>query len=152
MVMSMSDVFLLPKGRLSLSGFWGAIIGLIIFIGGLSLSLLFLPLFVSIYHLDLSPQLNDFIQFISEPSSVFLLCLVPFVWMTIAIFAKRLHDLDRSANWLWVLVVPVIGWLWLLYELGFHRGSRGENRYGECPVWTQADRLMQIHKADEDMA
>ncbi|MBN8872039.1 MAG: DUF805 domain-containing protein [Rhodospirillales bacterium] len=47
----------------------------------------------------------------------------------LAVAARRLHDIDRSAWWLLLYLVPVVGWLVLLV---WHctRGTRGPNRFG----------------------
>ena len=67
-------------------------------------------------------------------------------WPVIAIFAKRLHDLNLSAWWL--LLVPAVTFIagmseltrlhivaygLLLVLLGFLPGSAGPNRFGEDP-------------------
>ena len=54
-------------------------------------------------------------------------------WPAIAISAKRWHDRDRSAWWVLVTLVPLIGQLWALIDNGFLPGTRGKNRFGaEC--------------------
>lgn len=55
-------------------------------------------------------------------------------WPAIAISAKRWHDRDRSAWWVLVTLIPVIGWLWALVDNGFLRGTRGDNRFGADPL------------------
>lgn len=64
----------------------------------------------------------------------------------IAIYAKRLHDLNLSAWWLLVLpavtllalMVGIDQWnlsLWLqVMVLGFVPGMRGDNRFGADPI------------------
>lgn len=54
-----------------------------------------------------------------------------FLWPLIATGAKRCHDLDRSGWWLLLGLVPVIGPLWLMSELGFRLGTSGPNRFGK---------------------
>lgn len=54
-------------------------------------------------------------------------------WPAIAISAKRWHDRDRSAWWVLVTLVPLIGQLWTLIDNGFLPGTRGENRFGAEP-------------------
>jgi uncharacterized membrane protein YhaH (DUF805 family) len=89
------------------------------------------------------------VGFVAAAVAVFLLALV-------AVAFKRLHDRNKSAWWLllfygvpvfchggaylagaaytWYLVAPaVLINLWALIELGFLRGTRGPNRYGEDP-------------------
>lgn len=59
---------------------------------------------------------------------------VLFLIAAIQLSAKRLHDLDRSAWWLLILFVPIIGLVWLFAELGFRKSRGGDNRYGEDPI------------------
>ena len=53
--------------------------------------------------------------------AVFLPCL------TVAI--RRLHDCDRTGWWLWLAVLPVVGWIWLIRILA-RAGTQGPNRFG----------------------
>jgi uncharacterized membrane protein YhaH (DUF805 family) len=57
-----------------------------------------------------------------------------FLWPSLAIAAKRFHERDKSAWWILIVVVPIIGGLWYLIECGFLRGTDGPNRFGEDPV------------------
>lgn len=43
-----------------------------------------------------------------------------------------MHDTNRSAWWLLLILLPIIGWIWLfvLYVL---EGTRGPNRFGPDP-------------------
>jgi uncharacterized membrane protein YhaH (DUF805 family) len=81
---------------------------------------------------------------------------VALLWVGLALGVKRLHDRDKSAWWLLLFyIAPAIfhswghravsgGWLlgligvaisiWALVELGFLRGTSGENRYGPDPL------------------
>ena len=67
-------------------------------------------------------------------------------WPVIAIYAKRLHDLNLSAWWLLLLPavtfvagtsgldgVNVVAYCLLLVAFGFLPGSNGPNRFGEDP-------------------
>ncbi|MFN4090796.1 MAG: DUF805 domain-containing protein [Alphaproteobacteria bacterium] len=56
------------------------------------------------------------------------------VWPGIAVAIKRLHDRDRSAWFLLVIFIPVVGAIWLLIEQGFLPGTPGPNRFGPPPV------------------
>ncbi|WP_210760769.1 DUF805 domain-containing protein [Azohydromonas sediminis] len=56
------------------------------------------------------------------------------LWPSLAISIKRWHDRDKSAWWVLVGLIPVIGGLWLLIENGFLRGTPGPNRYGDDPL------------------
>ncbi|MGE4429207.1 MAG: DUF805 domain-containing protein [Sphingobium sp.] len=52
---------------------------------------------------------------------------------SIALTVRRLHDTDRSAWWLLLAFIPLIGQIWLLI-LMIIGGTRGPNRFGPDPV------------------
>ncbi len=58
----------------------------------------------------------------------------PFFWGMTALAAKRYHDRGKSALWMLVVVVPLLGIIWASLELLFARGTGGENRYGHDPL------------------
>jgi Icc protein len=55
-------------------------------------------------------------------------------WPFLAIAAKRGHDRGRSAWWLLLLAIPLIGKLWWLIDLGLLEGAPGSNDYGAPPT------------------
>jgi uncharacterized membrane protein YhaH (DUF805 family) len=55
------------------------------------------------------------------------------LWPSIAISVKRWHDRDKAGWWVLVVLIPIVGWIWLLIENGMRRGTPGPNRYGEAP-------------------
>jgi uncharacterized membrane protein YhaH (DUF805 family) len=55
-----------------------------------------------------------------------LIILIPSIFVHI----KRFHDRDKSGWWVLIGLIPIIGALWLLIELGFLKGTEGPNRYG----------------------
>ncbi|WP_284152510.1 DUF805 domain-containing protein [Desulfofustis limnaeus] len=67
----------------------------------------------------------------------FLFAIFAF-WPSIALQVKRWHDRGKSALWLMLNFIPVIGTIWIIIELGFLRGFAGSNKYGNDPL---ADRL-----------
>ena len=58
------------------------------------------------------------------PYSVFegltfaLVLAAPLIWVQCAITVKRCHDRGKSGFWTLLLLIPVIGWAWLLIECG----------------------------------
>jgi len=58
-----------------------------------------------------------------------LFCLAAFL-PGLAVGARRLHDTDRSAWWLLLLLLPIAGWLVLLYFC-LEPGTPGPNLYGD---------------------
>ena len=62
------------------------------------------------------------------------LVIYPFLfWTLVATKIKRLHDSNRSGAWLWLVLIPVIGPLILIFLLGFRKGTYIKNRYGAVP-------------------
>jgi uncharacterized membrane protein YhaH (DUF805 family) len=54
---------------------------------------------------------------------------------------RRLHDQNRSGWWLLAVVVPVLGAAWLVWRLGFKRGTADRNRWGAAPGQQAGDFL-----------
>ncbi|HAE49771.1 MAG TPA: DUF805 domain-containing protein, partial [Tistrella mobilis] len=54
----------------------------------------------------------------------------------LAIGARRCHDRGRSGWFQLIMLIPLIGWIWLLVEIGFLRGTEGPNRFGPDPLHT----------------
>jgi len=76
-------------------------------------------------------------RYYTPPS--FLTLLVFFViwgvaiWISLAVQAKRWHDIDRSAWWILLNFIPY-AYLVLFVILGFLRGTVGPNRFGLDPL------------------
>lgn len=107
-------IFLDPHGRISRATYWlygvGGVLGLAVLMHAL-LGIARVPLGVSEY------MVNALL-----------------VWPAIATSAKRWHDRDKSAWWVLVTLVPVVGSLWALVVTGFLRGTVGPNRFGGDPL------------------
>lgn len=58
-----------------------------------------------------------------------LLAIIP----AIMVYIKRFHDRDKSGWWVLIVLVPIIGAIWILIELGFLAGTPGPNRFGPPP-------------------
>lgn len=65
----------------------------------------------------------------------------PLYWATLAVSAKRYHDLGRSGWWLLLLLIPLVGPAWVVGALGFWRGQPAENRFGAVPDEEKLDYL-----------
>jgi uncharacterized membrane protein YhaH (DUF805 family) len=55
-------------------------------------------------------------------------------WPSLAITVKRWHDRDKSAWWVAINLIPIVGLVWTLVECGFLRGTLGPNRFGADPL------------------
>ena len=49
---------------------------------------------------------------------------------SILVDIKRWHDRDKSGWWVLIVLVPIIGWIWFIVEIGFLKGTPGPNRFG----------------------
>jgi uncharacterized membrane protein YhaH (DUF805 family) len=67
-------------------------------------------------------------------SLIALVVALPFIWASLCISAKRWHDRGKSAWWILIGLVPVIGGLWALVECGFLKGTDGPNQFGADPL------------------
>jgi uncharacterized membrane protein YhaH (DUF805 family) len=107
-----SDFYLVTHGRTTRRGFW------------LGFVAPFLLLFTLAILWDSPVEL---------PLAVFAV-LGASVWPGIAVGAKRFHDRGKSGWFLLIFLIPALGLLWLLIELGFFRGTVGHNRFGPAPL------------------
>ena len=66
--------------------------------------------------------------------------LVPFIiglgllFAGICLHIKRCHDRGKSGWWCLLLLVPIVGTLWAIIDLGILEGDRGRNAYGANPL------------------
>src|SRR5262245_34244102 len=95
---------LVRNSRMSRAQFWTAVTPLPI-IGLFAVQLDF-RLQTGRWHIGPSPVLLFY-------WSLICVCIVIYV------FALRAHDRNKSAWWVLLYLVPWIGWLWALIELGF---------------------------------
>jgi uncharacterized membrane protein YhaH (DUF805 family) len=64
-------------------------------------------------------------------SSIFsLVVIVP----ALLVYIKRWHDRDKSGWWMLIVLIPLVGIIWFLVELGFLPGTPGPNRFGPPPL------------------
>ena len=66
--------------------------------------------------------------------SKYIITLLVLAWIELAVSAKRWHDRNKSVFWILFSFIPIIGQIWALIELGFIKGTKGQNRYGPDPV------------------
>lgn len=109
--MSVSTILFSFQGRLNRKPYWLASIGLSV------VSLLISAVVIGV-------------KLPEESSLVSLITL----WPSLAIAVKRCHDRDRTGWFLLVVLIPFVGAIWALIELGFLRGTVGPNRFGQDPL------------------
>lgn len=57
---------------------------------------------------------------------------IAFIWPSIAIWVKRLHDMDYSGVYLLIVLIPVVG-IAIVIAGFFWSGTKGPNKYGPAP-------------------
>ena len=65
--------------------------------------------------------------------AIAILFILAVLWPSLALAARRWHDLGRSGWFILLQIVPIVN-LWCYYMLAFRRGERGGNRFGTDPV------------------
>ena len=104
------------NGRAQRAEFWWFV--LFIFVVSIVLSLIDMALFEGV------------LQDIGPLSAIFsLITLIP----AIAVTARRLHDVGRSGWWQLLMLLPVIGFLVILFWT-VQKGTVGPNDYGRDPL------------------
>ena len=80
--------------------------------------------------------LNGIVAVMSVNSESILFTIVSIIlfWPGLAMSIKRWHDRDKSGFWVLIGFIPIIGWIWVLVELGFLKGTDGPNSYGSDPT------------------
>lgn len=63
------------------------------------------------------------------------------LWINFCLAVKRFHDRGKSGWWYLIILVPFIGTIWMLIELGLLAGDYGTNEYGPEPGSASASDL-----------
>ena len=50
----------------------------------------------------------------------------------LAVLVRRLHDVNKSGWWYFIILIPLIGAIWMLVLL-CTEGDKGDNKYGPDP-------------------
>jgi len=116
--MDLKNLLLSFDGRINRQPYWLYILAVIVIVG-LPIALLFEPE-------------SDAYDTASVIASLVLL------YPSLAVQAKRWHDRNKSAWWILINLIPIVGGLWTLIECGFLRGTVGPNRFGPDPLGTTA--------------
>jgi uncharacterized membrane protein YhaH (DUF805 family) len=71
-------------------------------------------------------------------ASLILLFLVGIILCAVYLsnIMRRFHDRGKSGWWTLIIFVPFIGFLWMIVECGFLKGTTGPNQYGPDPLAT----------------
>ena len=114
-------------GRINRAKFWAGVI--ILWLVSIIINLAIAEVFVAQYDpLQVFPTMAPLAWI------VWLLAAAAIAYMSLAVFAKRWHDRDKSGWWSLIAFVPFIGAIWILVECGCLPGTEGPNRYGPDPL------------------
>ena len=114
-------------GRIGRKGFWIVTIAMIV-IYMVLWGVAFAPMMAAAASQDAAAMQN-----LSMPIWVWIIML-PMIWISLAVQAKRWHDQDKSAWWILINFVPFVGGLIVLIMCGFIAGTPGPNRFGDVPA------------------
>ncbi|WP_425069285.1 DUF805 domain-containing protein [Reyranella sp.] len=119
------------QGRLNRAPYWYV---------HLALAVIQFPIFGAWFAIIVYPAMEtrdmDTIQDAARTMYLLYILCAPFIWISLAVMVKRCHDRDKTGWFIFIMLVPLIGPIWLLIELGFLRGTTGPNRYGPDPLDT----------------
>ena len=79
----------------------------------------------------------------SLPLILYLIYFAAIFIPTLAVTARRLHDMGKSGTWFFIYFVPVIGGIWLLVLL-FSDSQPGMNKWGYNPNEESRDEINEI--------
>jgi uncharacterized membrane protein YhaH (DUF805 family) len=65
-------------------------------------------------------------------SILFIAFVVAVLVSELALTVRRIHDVGRSGWFIFILLIPIIGWIWGLI-LTLSEGDGGKNKYGLDP-------------------
>ncbi len=63
---------------------------------------------------------------------IYLIYALAVIIPGLAVLVRRLHDVGKSGGWIFIVLIPLVGAIWLLV-LVCTDGNSGENAYGPSP-------------------
>jgi uncharacterized membrane protein YhaH (DUF805 family) len=133
--MSIMQMLFSFEGRLRRRDFWLCVLGLIVVQWVLQsiCTMLFFPTVPTSVMVGPNGGVTVFTMFWERLGPSFALIGLLLLWPRLAIGVKRCHDRNKSGLWLLLGLIPILGWLWLLIDLGFLDGTPGPNKFGPSP-------------------
>ena len=61
---------------------------------------------------------------------LFLGLVLAMVWVNVSACIRRYHDRGKAWSWFFVGLIPIVGPVWQMVELGFFPGQSYDNEYG----------------------
>ena len=112
------------EGRIGRARFW---LGVLLVI----LMSIALGIIGSLFGIPIDSSRGVVVEEISAAGALYLLAaFVAVAYAQLAVYVKRFHDRGKTGWWVLIAFVPVIGFFWILIELGMLPGDPGPNAYG----------------------
>lgn len=71
-------------------------------------------------------------------SSLTTLASILMIYPAVALYAKRWHDRSKSGWWSLISFIPLLGLIYMIYEIGIQEGVPEANKYGPNPLTARA--------------
>jgi uncharacterized membrane protein YhaH (DUF805 family) len=130
--MSIKSLLWSYEGRIGRASFWLGVLLVILMAAAIGLVAGLVG-----YPLDavLAPNGQE-----AGPATIVLMivAIIAATYAQLAVYVKRFHDRGKSGWWVLIAFVPLIGFLWILIELGMLPGDPGRNAYGPPEAATSA--------------
>ena len=120
--MTITQILFSFTGRISRQTYWWATLGIVT--GAFAWGILAVIIGAGFRNAD--PAADTFPLILLAPMYLWI------VWCSLAVSVKRWHDRGKSGLWTFIQLIPYIGPLWALIELGFLKGTEGPNEFGEA--------------------
>jgi len=133
------------KGRMSRSEYW--IKGMLPLILTFGLFGGLLGLAYGLLNRQIGYQLSSYFR-IQQILGWLLALILTLLWLQLPLITKRLHDRNHSL-WYWLIAfIPIIGGIVVAIELGFFKGTTGDNRFGPDPLHVQGPNTKNCSSVD----
>ncbi|WP_406873527.1 DUF805 domain-containing protein [Aminobacter sp. P9b] len=113
-------------GRINRAKFWACVAVFVV-------TWVVFTILIRAFGLNLADPNPDMAVFFARAAASFVFGLL-MMYMALAVYAKRWHDRGKTGWWSLIAIVPVIGTVWIVVELGILEGDRGANEYGPDPL------------------
>jgi uncharacterized membrane protein YhaH (DUF805 family) len=65
---------------------------------------------------------------------VYIIWFIISIWISLAVYTKRWHDINKSGLMTLVILIPIVGVIYFIVNLGFFKGTPDANLYGDNPL------------------
>jgi len=114
------------EGRVGRATYWYFVLAIVVLFGVLGMVFGF-----SMAKID--PETGAAVANAGPGGIIIGLASLLIIWPSLAIAAKRWHDVDKSAWWILIGLVPAVGGIIALVFNGFIAGTPGPNKFGPAP-------------------